>query len=112
MIDFNLHLNFRISDDETNIWLSDEEGGSGIEIIGTTPQEAIEKLKSYLINYCIDHNKNEESNYIIITWPDSQELFDLEGFEENCHLINDEHGLEKFGPQAFFVNKQWYESEL
>lgn len=52
MLDFNLHLNFRISDDETNIWLSDEQGGSGIEVTASTPEEAIEELKSYLLSYC------------------------------------------------------------
>ena len=49
MLNFNLHLNFRISDDETNIWLSDEQGGSGIEVISSTPEEAIEQLKGYLL---------------------------------------------------------------
>jgi hypothetical protein len=112
MKEFNLHLNFRISDDETNIWLSDENGGSGIEVSSSTPQAAIKYLQDYLLDYCIDNNKSEENDFIIITWPDSQGLFDLEGFEENCHLINDEIGLEKFGPSAYFVNKQWYESEL
>ena len=55
MLEFNLHLNFRISDDETNIWLSDEQGGSGIEVIASTPEEAIEQLKGYLLNYCEKH---------------------------------------------------------
>lgn len=52
MLDFNLHLNFRISKTETNIWLSDEQGGSGIEVTASTSEEAIEELKSYLLSYC------------------------------------------------------------
>lgn len=54
MKEFNLHLNFRVSDDETNIWLSDEDGGSGIEVIGNTPQEAVKCLQDYLLDYCYE----------------------------------------------------------
>lgn len=45
--------------------------------------------------------------YIVITWPDSQELMDKEWFDE-CHLINDEMGLEKFGSSAYFVPEDRY----
>lgn len=54
MKEFNLHLNFRISDDETNIWLSDETGGSGIEVTGITPLEAIKCLQEPLLDYCYE----------------------------------------------------------
>lgn len=46
--------------------------------------------------------------YIVITWPDVQELFNLEGFRENSYLISDEKGIEDFGPSAYFVNYKWY----
>lgn len=44
---------------------------------------------------------------IIITWPESQILFELEGFEDNCELLLD---TEKYGSSAYEVNKQWYET--
>lgn len=44
---------------------------------------------------------------IIITWPESQTLCELEGFEDNCELLLD---TEKYGSCAYEVNKQWYET--
>lgn len=46
-------------------------------------------------------------NYTIIEWPKIQDLMDLEGFEENAYLINDEKGIENFGSSAYFVNTSW-----
>lgn len=40
--------------------------------------------------------------YVIITWPESQDLMEKKWWNE-CHLINDEHGLDKYGSSAFFV---------
>lgn len=48
-------------------------------------------------------------SYIIVQWPESQELMEEEDFQDNAFLINDEKGLEKFGSSAFFVDEKWYE---
>lgn len=48
------------------------------------------------------------NDYIVITWPDVQELFEVEGFRENSYLINDDKGIEDFGSSAYFVDKSWY----
>jgi hypothetical protein len=45
--------------------------------------------------------------YEIIVWPEIQELMELDGFEDNSYLINDEKGLEEFGSSAYFVNTKW-----
>jgi len=47
------------------------------------------------------------SNYAIITWPFIQHIMDIEGFEEHSYLVNDEKGLEDFGPSAYFVHADW-----
>ena len=47
--------------------------------------------------------------YIIICWLDSQELMELDGFRENCSLINGERGLDTYGSSAYLVDKDWYE---
>ena len=47
--------------------------------------------------------------YIAISWPESQELMDKEGFESHSYLINDDRGLEDFGSQAYFVDELWYD---
>ena len=47
--------------------------------------------------------------YIIICWPESQELMELYGFRENCSLINGERGLDTYGYSAYLVDKDWYD---
>jgi len=37
-------------------------------------------------------------DYVVIVWPESQNLMDLDGFEDNSELINDPIGLARFGP--------------
>jgi hypothetical protein len=48
--------------------------------------------------------------YVVVTWPNSQELMDKEGFAENSYLVNDEQGLEDFGSSAYFVDEEWLDS--
>ena len=45
-----------------------------------------------------------------VTWPESQELMELPGFEENALLINDEPLLEQYGSSAYLVRVSWLES--
>ena len=47
--------------------------------------------------------------YIVITWPESQKLEELEDFEDNSFLINSEKGILTFGNSAYFVEKNWYD---
>lgn len=47
--------------------------------------------------------------YIVVQWPEIQDYMDLNGFNENSYLINDEKGINDFGSSAYFVNKEWYE---
>ena len=48
---------------------------------------------------------------IVITWPESQMLFELKGFSENCSLINGEVGLRVYGSSAYLVDEEWYNSD-
>ncbi|MCC8119502.1 MAG: hypothetical protein LIP09_12260 [Bacteroidales bacterium] len=48
-----------------------------------------------------------EATYVIVCWPESQELMDKEGFEEYSYPITDERGLNDFGSGAYFVDKKW-----
>ena len=50
------------------------------------------------------------SKYVVITWPDIQDYMDLDGFEENSYLVNDEQGIEDFGSSAYFVDEEWLDS--
>lgn len=46
---------------------------------------------------------------IIVCWPESQELMELDGFRENCSLINGERGLDTYGSAAYLVDEDWYD---
>jgi len=52
--------------------------------------------------------------YIIVQWPESQELMEEDGFREHCCLINDsmeddpKSFLARYGSSAFFVEEKWY----
>jgi hypothetical protein len=43
--------------------------------------------------------------YYIIEWPESQDLMDEVGFEDNCFLLD---VGSMFGSAAYAVNKNWY----
>lgn len=45
--------------------------------------------------------------YVVVTWPDSQDLMGKPGFRENSYLINDDKGIEDFGSSAYFVDEEW-----
>jgi len=49
-----------------------------------------------------------KERYIIVIWPEVQDLMDYAGFRENSYLINDDKGLDDFGSSAYFVNEEWY----
>lgn len=51
-----------------------------------------------------------EDKYIVVTWPEIQDIMDCEGFEENSYLINDYKGLDDFGSSAYFVKEEWLKS--
>ena len=45
--------------------------------------------------------------YVIVTWPESQEVMEYEFFENHSYLINDKKGMEDFGFSAYFVDEDW-----
>lgn len=47
--------------------------------------------------------------YVVITWPESQKLIELEDFKDHSYLINSEEGIDTFGYSAYFVEKDWYD---
>ena len=51
----------------------------------------------------------DNETFEVICWPESQMLMELDGFEENSYLVNDDKGLLEFGSSAYFVNRKWLE---
>ena len=43
-----------------------------------------------------------ENLYVLVTWPESQELMDKDWFDE-CILMNDSDHLDDIGSSAYFV---------
>lgn len=43
--------------------------------------------------------------YVVITWPESQDLMDKDWFNE-CELINTSHGQQKYGSSAYLIPKE------
>lgn len=65
-------------------------------------EEVVREYKSLVA----DHFANED-DFVIIQWPEVQCLMEEPGFETNASLANDEWTLDKYGDQAYFVNKKW-----
>ena len=53
-----------------------------------------------------------ERTFVIVQWPEIQELMDKPGFKENCCLVNDESFVEEYGSSAYFVDKEWLTREI
>lgn len=45
---------------------------------------------------------------IVVTFPESQNLCEYDGFLNNVELINSDKGIEMFGGDAYLVNEDWY----
>lgn len=54
----------------------------------------------------------DKETFEVVCWPESQMLMELDGFEENSYLVNDDKGLLEFGSSAFFVNTKWLEENV
>ncbi len=47
--------------------------------------------------------------FTVILWPEIQDLMDMNGFDENSCLINDDPLLSEYGSSAYFVRTSWLE---
>ena len=45
--------------------------------------------------------------FIVVTWPEVQELFELEGWQENSLLINDMPIYSQYGSSSYMVRESW-----
>ena len=54
----------------------------------------------------------DKETFEVVCWPESQILMELDGFEENSYLVNDDRGMLEFGSSAFFVNRKWLEEKV
>ena len=64
-------------------------------------KEALNFMENYV------YLKKKPDSYVVVTWPDSQYLMELEDFKNHSYLINDDQGMQDFGSSAYFVEKNW-----
>jgi hypothetical protein len=64
-----------------------------------------DEIKAVLIDEFVD-----DDDYVIIAWPEIQDLMNREGFNKNCCLANSTQFIEEYGSSAYFVNKKWLNS--
>lgn len=48
-----------------------------------------------------------KEKYVLVQWPDSQELMEYEGFNEHSSYAD----YDTFGPAAYFVEEEWLKGE-
>ena len=65
-----------------------------------------DKLETYNGSY--DKRNLKKEGLCIVCWPESQSLCEMDNFWEHAWLINDTYGLNRFGPCAYVVEKNWY----
>ena len=53
-----------------------------------------------------------EEKFVIIGWPEIQDLMELPDFRENTHLINDDPFLDTYGSSAYFVSEIWLAEQI
>ena len=49
----------------------------------------------------------DKDTFVVVMWPDVQEYQDMEGFDTNSVLINDELLLGEYGGNAYLVRCYW-----
>ncbi len=50
------------------------------------------------------HDDDDQDSFIVVSWPESQELCEYEGYIENCTFIMGED----IPSSSYLVNKDWY----
>lgn len=50
--------------------------------------------------------------YVLVTWPESQQLMEQDWFDKEAILMNDESHLEEIGSQSYFVPVERYEEHF
>ena len=55
-------------------------------------------------------NSSQMDKFIVITWPEIQNYFEIRGFRENSLLINDGALYDEYGDSAYMIKESWLDS--
>ena len=66
-------------------------------------------IKNYDETYRVNdvtlvEDDDDQDNFLVVEWPESQTLCEYEGFMDNCTLLLSDG----FGSATYMVNKDWY----
>ena len=66
-------------------------------------------IKNYDETYRVNdvtlvEDDDDQDNFLVVEWPESQTLCEYEGFMDNCTLLLSDG----FGSASYMVNKDWY----
>lgn len=67
------------------------------------------KAVSTGVDYTAIALSEQEADVDVVTWPESQDYMDKNGFREHSKLINGVVGLDIYGSSAYVVDKKWKE---
>ena len=70
------------------------------------PSCSLEKVDADLIikDIRLAVDDDDQDAFVVVSWPESQELMDYEGFYENCDFISGD----TLEPCSYLVRKNWY----
>ena len=57
-----------------------------------------------LVDIRLTNDEDDQDGVVVVSWPESQELCEYEGFYENCDFISGD----TIEPCSYLVNKVWY----
>lgn len=79
--------------------------------IGSNQVHPVENGKSFVPECILDFKPAKEiSRFIAVSFPESQ-LF-MDDYQDEIFLINDEHGLKKYGHAAYFIKESLYKKVM
>ena len=95
-IEITLSVPMVETQEQTEQWLDDN----------LIPDCSLEKVDAdhVIKDIRLAKNDDDQNNFLVVEWPESQELMEYEGFMDNCTLLLSDG----FGSASYLVSKRWY----
>lgn len=95
-IDIALSVSESVTREQAELWLDEN----------LIPDGHIKTLSAdhTLLDIRLEETDDDQDGVVVVSWPESQELSEYEGFYENCDFISGD----TIEPCSYLVNKNWY----
>ena len=96
VLDITLSVPMDETQEQTEQWLDDN----------LIPNCSLEEVDTdhVIKDIRLAKNDDDQDNFLVVEWPESQELMEYEGFMDNCTLLLSDG----FGSASYLVSKRWY----